>query len=64
MKSDPLKLRGAIALLSRAITHIGRGQSINEWGDGSYCNPAIEKADSILRKALWSVEDDFRKTRK
>lgn len=59
MKS--LKLRGAVALLSRAITHIGRGQKTNEWTDGSYCNPAIEKADSILRYALWQVEAEFGK---
>lgn len=61
MSRNPLKLRGAIALLSRAISHVGRGQPTNDWTDGSYCDPAIEKADGILRNAMWHVEDDLRK---
>lgn len=58
---DGLKLRGAIALLSRAIGHVGKGHSVDEWGDGRYLEPEIEQADHILRKALWNVEDAFRK---
>lgn len=57
---DVLKLRGAIAFLSRAIGHVGRGQKINDW-DGTYFDPSKEAADNILRRALWSVEDAFRK---
>lgn len=57
---DQLKLRGAVVILSRAIVHIGRYELVNDW-DGSYRNPAVEKADKLLRLALWKVEADFRK---
>ena len=55
-----LKLRGAIDVLSHAIVHIGRWELTNDW-DGTYRDAAIEKADNILRKALWQVEREFRK---
>ena len=48
-------------MLSHAISYIGRGQKVDEWGDGRYLNSAIEKADAILRTALWQVEVSFRK---
>jgi hypothetical protein len=51
-----LVLRGAEDFLSNAIVHIGRGHRTDEWGDGRYLDPAVEKADSILRKALWKVQ--------
>ncbi len=51
-----LKLRGAAQMLSRAIAHVGRNQKTNEWTDGSYCDAAVEKADHILRLALWRVD--------
>ena len=60
-KPDELKLRGAIALLSSAISHVGRGHPVDEWGDGRYLDPDIEAADCILRRALWNTEDAFRK---
>lgn len=62
--TDPLKLRGAIAILSRALFHIGINQKTDEWGTGDYLNPAVEEADGILRKALWLVQDDLEKYKK
>ena len=67
MKKD-LLLRGVDDFLSRAITHLGKGHRVDEWGDGRYLDPAIEAADSILRKALWYVgkerRDNFDRIRK
>jgi hypothetical protein len=59
---DPLKLRGAIALLKRALIHLGKCQRVDEWGDGRYILPEIEKADAILRLALWKVTKEYRDT--
>lgn len=58
-----LKLRGAAVLLAKAAYHVGNGHRINDW-DGSYMDPAIERADCILRKALWDVEHELRQIRK
>ena len=55
-----LILRGAIEVVSHAISHIGRGQRIDDW-DGSYRNKAIEDADKILRKILWELVNEFAK---
>ena len=55
-----LMLRGAVVFLGRALSHLGKGHSVDEWGDGRYLNPAIEKADSILTKALWEVQRELR----
>lgn len=57
---DPLKLRGAIVLLSHAIVHVGKGHLVNEWSDGAYSDPSIRKADGILRLACWKVEKEYR----
>jgi hypothetical protein len=59
---DPLRLRGAINILHRAIRHAGRGYRTDEWGAGSYLNPAVEEADHILTKAVWDVAKEFRDT--
>ncbi len=59
MKKD-LLLRGADYFLSSAITHLGRGHRVDEWGDGSYLDPDIEAADCILRRALWEVGKERR----
>jgi hypothetical protein len=59
---DPLKLRGAIVFLHKAIVHVGNGHRTDEWGDGSYLDKNIEAADNILRKASWLVEKEFRDT--
>lgn len=56
-----LMLRGACVMLSKALAHVGRGQRTHEFGDGTYVNPAIEAADTILRKALWQVGAELRK---
>lgn len=55
-----LLLRGVENFLSRAIVHIGKGQLIDEY-DGRYRSMSIEKADLILRFALWEVEAERRK---
>lgn len=59
MKND-LLLRGVEDFLSHAIVYIGKGQPTNEFGDGRYCSAPVEKADSILRLALWKVEKERR----
>lgn len=56
--TDTLRLRGAIALLSRAMAHIGKGHRMS---NGIYMNDAIEKADGHLRLALWRVEEDLKR---
>lgn len=53
-------LRGVMGFLHDALRHVGKGHRVDEWGDGSYMDPAIENADNILRRALWDVERDLR----
>lgn len=59
-----LLYRGTIEILSGAIRHIGRNQKTNEWTDGSYCDPSVGLADAFLRKALWTVEYEYRDWKK
>jgi hypothetical protein len=54
-----LLLRGTIVFLSDALKHVGNGHRTDEWGDGRYMDPAIEKADATLRLALWQVEREL-----
>lgn len=63
-----LLLRGAEVFISRSLMHVGReyksngmwrSHLTNEWGDGKYLDPAIEKADKILRLALWKIQREL-----
>lgn len=54
-----LMLRGAIDFVGHAIVHMGKGHRVDEWGDGSYLDPAIENADRLLNKALWELEREL-----
>ena len=54
-----LELRGAINLLSGAVVHVGRWHRVDEYG--RYLDPSIEKADVLLRNAIWLVERDLRR---
>jgi hypothetical protein len=62
MKNDPLRLRGALDILKRALMHLGKEQRIDEWGNGRYLRPEINEADAILRLALWKVGRAQRET--
>ncbi len=60
MRFEELKWRGAAEVLSHAIVHMGRGHRVDGWGDGSYLDPAINEADTLLRLYLWKLEKELK----